>query len=429
MIDPALYPFFSTLRASSEIKTVSAEKKMISWLLQLEKPSDDYILSSLRLHREASPEKIQKRQKIALIYAKILASHVPNDKGKVHSTFNYYQLVYLVGKVIKKHICKNENLFLSGILVSVEGKQFAAKVERDRVYLFARSGTALGQGAYGKVSEIYEIVNQQKLALKQSFQTTEGLNALSREVCRLNKIHSEAGVLSLEGLQDCPLAVFNIHQGEQFFGFIGPKYGIELRKWIEGNHENAKRLAMCKSLMRAFKHKTELDLWHGDLKAQNILIQDEGCVIIDWAGSISFQEALTHARWPKIFTSHNITDRDYDRLVVVTRAIKLLDDCSIEKQERIRVFSEFVAIAHSMELFAMAIVMFVTLIPVDPFKVLSHEGRYFFAFEDGIDVPSLKKLIDKNYGMQVVETITKMLSPRYEDRYSVQEAIDIWERI
>lgn len=446
-VDPVLYKFISIISSSNKIKRLCYKERIVTWLSKLDikiheelkdkTKSLALVYFSLNLKSTSSLEIVEEKQRIALVYAKILTQYTPNIDGCIHSELNYFELVKTIKKVFSKHIIEDKNLFNGGLYTTVVNKCFYFKVQDNKIYIYLNSGSLLGKGGYGSVFKVFEIVSKKYFALKQAFPTKR--QELYQEIQNLNTLHRCAQEMNVDvaGLQAAPYMTLDIQAGEcSLNAYISTCYGMDLHTWINGNYSNVERLKMCKSLMDAYKNKTELGILHGDIKPKNILTHTGGCVIIDWAGALPFKDALNFLKMPKTFTTiyGNYLDYDWIRKIIIClkdewkRNEEILSPCDWKEDELLK--TSFVEIADTLELFSMAIVLFMTLSACYPFpKGISENGKAWPYTNEGILEIAMEKLTAMNYSQEVVQTIIKMLSHDYTMRYSTKEAIEIWEKI
>jgi serine/threonine protein kinase len=280
----------------------------------------------------------------------------------------------------------------------------------------------IGEGYFGIVDEVYEIAVGQLRAVKWASENPEANESINQEIVTLKNIHKLAETKNciLEGIQDLPLATFSLNE---FNAFLSPKYGKELQKWSKKTHSNEERIAICKSIIRVFCEKCKLGYWHGDLKPENILMSGNGVVIIDWAGSIPFHEAVLKLKTPTLssYYTHLLEFRNRELIIEQYDSLGLTDTLKLE----------FLKVAYSIELFSLSIALFITLVPVNPFYHIIDEDSeaHFPLTRYGIKEESMDLLLKRNYSDEVVKTITKMLAPLPQDRYNTPEAIRIWKNI
>ena len=434
--DLDLYRFFSVIKDVNSIQSICQEKKIVTWLkekhAQIEVNLDDELLrSGLNIKESTSKRKIEKRQTIAMIYAEILAKYIPDDSGELDLNFNYYELVTIVKGVFDKHLQKYPSLFSSGIKLNCSGQEFYVKVEKSKVCIFSNRAELISRGDYGVVYKIYEISSQQLFALKLSkpakkntskavSTARKNIRYLSSEISNLKYLHQLASTFSdgAKGLQAAPLFTFN---QTSFYGYVGALYENELGVWAQGNHENVKRLVMAKSLMRAFETLTKLSCWHGDLKDRNVLVQGDGCVIIDFAGSMLFQEAFKNKVLPQ-FYSYTHTNKE-DQMFCTDYILGKVND---KKGESIQ-NEKFIELAHAWDLYSVAMILFQILSSVKPFKEM--DDHPWPITKNGICQEHKDILEKKGYSPEVIKVLTQMLNHDYKTRLSVKAAIEIWEKI
>jgi hypothetical protein len=424
-VDSTLYKFISIIQSTTRIKKLCNEDKIVIWLKHLDSQIEEEIKEETYCQEFVHPFLCMETHAITTLYANIVAQYSPQDDLYTHLGFNYYELVRTIKQVYVRHISNDEKLFTEGIQTTVEDKKFLSKVLGDRVFIFFNSGTYLGKGTYGVVYKVYEIASKQFYALKKA--TPRGCKALNWEIDNLNTLHRRAKELNLnvDGLQEAPVLTFNIHNEKcDLDAFISVQYGINLEDWGCGQHENAKRIHMGKSIIHAFKQKTQLGYWHGDLKLNNIVTHADGCKIIDWAGSTTFDEGSKSIKHPKTVSTLYMNYEDEIWMKEVVTLMKL------EQTEVESLSIQYIEIAKAKELFAISIALFKTLCSCNPFESFqSSSGKIWPYTYEGIHKKAMAKLKEMNYSQEVVETITKMLAHDFKERYETQEAIGIWEKI
>lgn len=421
-IEPILYKFVSLIHAKKELKVACNQNRLVTWLNnEMNRVNDIY--PALGISESSDTHVIKERINIAKQYATILEQYVPDEKGDVKQKFNYFQLIAVIKKVFKNHIEKNNGICSIGFEISVENQKFYAKVEAEQIFILFANPKIIGEGNFGYVAQIYEIGSQQLLAVKFAKENPSAIEHTYREISVLKNLHALANSndLNLEGVQAAPLATFDL---PGFHGYLGPKYGIDLIDWSMEDHSNEERIAMCRSIMRAFINMHKSGFWHGDIKPENILMGEDGVVIIDWDGSIPFHKAVEDFVYPKALTAKYINSSD---LISLDSIIDECDDCGASEALRLK----FLEMGNAMELFSLAMVFFVTLVPIHPFDMewIKDYKAEFPLTRHGIPHDRMEFLLNKNYSDTIVQTIVKMLSHDPHERYLTQEAIAIWETI
>lgn len=114
--------------------------------------------------------------------------------------------------------------------------------------------------------------------------------ACAREVANLTKL---AQLKLSNYCQSPPLAIINIgHSTPCVFGFTMEEYPSNLRRWSKQSTVSEKeRLNMCLAVLKCFKAIGESSIVHGDIKVDNIFINDKGEPRVgDWAECIFTKE-------------------------------------------------------------------------------------------------------------------------------------------
>lgn len=428
-VDRKLCKFISIIHAVDEIKAASSEGRLVVWLknkaseveliLQDMSKYHDFIFPYLHLSSKSSVKKVQNRIKIALQYAKTVGQYVPDASGNIDQLFNYYHLIKLIKTVFGQHIRRNESLLSGGVKLELDCCSFYAKLEGKRICIIQGKGPLISKGGFGAVLKVFEIMTRRFLALKISHGNTLSVGLIKKEIANLTTLHVKADYdgLSVEGLQAAPLATFDFGGNESgLVGFIGELYGMELSQWSKADHSNGERLAICKSLMTAYKNKMLLGYWHGDIKPNNILMTAGGIVIIDWAGSLLLQDALEKFSTPNSWTSAFLSKNEEKNLQVLGG----LNRHGFEDALK------FIETAQSMDLFSLAIVLFKTLTSRKPFF---YDTQGYPITIDGIRPDKLEILIQKGYGENIVNLLVKMLAHNPYNRPSPLDAIALWGEI
>lgn len=412
-----LYRFISILLEKDKVRKASAEKRLTSLLSSIQPAKNfqeyqDVVFPILGLTCESALSKRKAKVDLARKYANILEQYSPDQAGDIKQNFTFYQLVELVGIVFKKHMKQSVGLLHDGIKVSIGGLDFYAKVENEQIFIFESNYAMLGSGAFGNVGKAFEIATKQFIAVKWANESGLALNQINREIRVLKNLHTMADFedFSMEGFQDRPLAEFYL---PGFTGYLGPVYGINLVKWLDGQPTNEERLVMVRAVVKAFADKERAGYWHGDLKLENFVIGPNGIVMIDWAGALLYHKAA----------------KDFSRSEATTAAYLSVID--LDQLDKIKDEGLYIQTAKSLELFFLANNLFCLLASEDPFD-LEWNDEYELNFpmtKNGIHEHALESLMNRNYSQEVVQTLVKMLAHKSEDRYSTEEAIEIWGRL
>jgi hypothetical protein len=429
IVDRTLYKFVSIIHGLDELVCLRNEKKVVTWLnnkdveiemnLYDEVTYHDFIFPYLHLSSTSSPKKIQNRKKIALQYAKIVKRYVPDERGSINLPFDYCQLVWVIKTVFKEHLAKNEFLLSKGIKIGFVNSSFYAKLEKKRIFIISGIATLICRGGVGFVFKVYELTTRKFLAFKVAHRNPESVQFIKKEIANLKAMHASAASngFNPNGLQARPLATFDYnYEGSAFIGFIGKKYGVELFEWCNTEHSNEKRMRICKSLISAYKTKMQLGYWHGDIKLENILMTKEGVVLIDWAGSVLLKDAIEKFIMPQSFSRSYINKEEERHFLRLFKAQRLGFERCVK----------FIKLAQSMDLFALAVVLFKTLTSCSPFDL--GEDKYPIT-KEGILSDSMEILTQRQYNENIVKTLIKMLADDPSDRYPPLDAIAVWEKL
>lgn len=427
-----LFKLISTFSSLDLIQKLSSEHQLITGLkqrrasLKLDLNTDTYknlVYPKLGITSDTGQDSIEKKESIALQYAQILKKYKPDDSGKLHELFNYFELVSVIKQVFKQHLRGGGKIFYTGIPILIETNLFYAKVNAGQIYIISGTGKQIGQGTTGTVCSVYEIATSQFLALKIAHKNNaESLNDIQTEITNLKKIQKQMSlrVTKFEGIQSSILADFNLPKND-LVGYLGPQYKIDLIDWIDNNSATPQeRIVLCKRLMRVFKNIDELGFWHGDIKPDNIMLNDNQPIVIDWTGALAFKEAATKLIKPKLTTSQYLNKIDILALNFMIAQKKLLTITSKDEVEKFR--NDYIKTAKSLELFSISLTLFMTLTSESPFD----DGSIIPQSERGMNKSPLIKM---NYSDDIIQILTKMLAHQPSDRYLINEAFNAWENI
>ena len=419
-MESSLCRFISIIMNTKAVKEASRVGKLATWLKGLSYDLNE-VKDHLGLNKMSTLQAIKERLKIARIYASILNSYVPDEDGDIGQVFEYFQLVDLVKEVFKSHIGdQSGDLFKNGLTVFVNSFKFFAKVESCRVSMFLARPKLIHEERL--VATIYEIASKQILAVKWTDVFTNK-KIISREVSNIQSIHARGDFedFDLEWMQACPLATFSLNQ---FYGFLGEKYGENLIYWSNDPHSNEERISMCKSIMKAYAKIRKLEYWHGDIKPDNIVVKGNEAVFIDWSGSRPFHEVKKPYKMPKSVTSIYVNLDIYKSLLAIQEQFKKSGPSDELKLQ-------FNQLGESLDFFSLGITLFYVLVPIKPFHlVLNEECDINFPLtSEGIKRESMARLLERNYSDSVVGTIKDMLADLTDDRMTPTEAIAIWENV
>lgn len=263
-------------------------------------------------------------------------------------------------------------------------------------------------------------MSQQRLILKWANNPKTG-EIISREVNNLRAIHARADYegIDLDWMQDLPLATF---KRDDFFAFIGVKYGKDLFSVMNVDLPNAQRARLCKMIVRAYAKTRELQFWNGDIKSDNIVYHGEKIVFIDWAGARSLYPQVEKFKRPLSRTPL------YANPDLLHKMEAIIDEYK-ESGANDQLKEEFIQTAEALELFSVGVTLFNVLTCRWPFLLV-----YDFRYEANLPFPSggfEKKSWDiflkKKYDPAIVQTMKVMLDP--SDPITPTEAIAMWESI
>lgn len=421
-----IFKFLSTISSLDIIQKLSQENQLNSGMkqklaeLKLDFSIDTYknlVYPRLGITAYTDPADIIKKQAITLEYAKILKAYAPSDSGELNASFKYAELVSVIKKIFKKHMTDPRKLLYNGVAIAVHENTYLAKVNSGRICIITSLGKPLGKGVTGKVASVFEMVSKQFIALKYARELTpESFQDIQIEVANLKKIQRLLRLRSLdpEGFQGPILADFNLPE-TKLVGYLGPQYDIDLADWIDQYKSSLfEKIKLCKSLMQIYDRIHKLNIWHGDIKVENIMLKNNQPVVIDWAGALMIEEAAENFITPKFKTSNYCNKIDSLSL----RALK-----TTKKPEQ---KSEFIKAAKRLELFSIAMMIYIILTSEMPFdEALDPDLGDIMPLTDmGFKIIHLR-----GYSADINYIMTRMLAHEPEKRYTTEEALEAWKNI
>lgn len=424
--EKTLFKLVSTLSSIDIIKRLSSENRLVSGLKQRraqfksEFNTETYksiVYYKLGIRDYTSKEEIKKKEATALQYAKILKKYKPDNSGGLNELFDYSELVSVIKKVFKKHMTDYGYLLFTGISLNTLKNKYYAKVKADKICIITAKSTLIQKGTTGTVASVYEFASRQFVALKYANDMSFGFfNNIQTEISNLNKIHKLLSIQSikLEGFQDPIIADFNLPT-HNLIGYLCPRYDIDLLDWIlDSNAPQTERIMLCKSLMQVYMNINKLGIWHGDIKLENIMLKNNQAIVIDWVGSMFFDDAAAQ------FTSPVFNTPEYCNI------IDLMDLKYLQEERNILLKSDYIETAKSLELFSIAMVIFGILTSKMPFKNI-YDPEFDCMMPQ--TKTGFKIHLLETYDADILYIMKRMLAHLPEDRYLGEEAFKAWQNI
>lgn len=421
-----IFKFISTLSSLDIIRKLSSENQLNTGmkdrlaLLKLDFNTNTYknlVYPKLGITSHTAQEDILKKQAITLEYTKIFKKYKPSDSGELHSLFNYAELISVIKKVFKKHMHDPRRLLYTGVPIDTHENKYFAKVNAGKICIITALGKPLGKGTTGAVLSVFELVSQQFVALKHTLTaSSDDLRTIQMEITNIKMIHKLMSTqsLKLEGFQDPILADFKLPNAHMI-GYLSPQYDMDLVDWLDTfNASTFSRIRLCQSLMQIYMNISKLGIWHGDLKAENIMLKNDKPVVIDWTGALLLEAAASKFTMPKFSTSH------------YCNKIDVLTLKSLRTQKNPELKSEFIKSAKSLELFSMAMVIYMVLTSDMPFMEVEDPDLMKMM---PLTKRGLKELPLGSYNDDILYIMKRMLAHQPSERFSSEEAFTAWQNI
>lgn len=426
--EKTIFKFISTLYSLKAIKTLSSKNQLVPGLKErraklISKLNNEtyqkIVYPKLGIKSTTDEDTIANKQAITLRYAKILKQYKPDNSGGLLADLNYFKLVKIIREVFKEHLRGNGDIAQAGIAISVKRIRIYAKVDAENVYMLIKTGTFLGQGSSGTVDRIFEIATKQFLALKSAhLHNPSSAAALRLEIANLKKIHQliNSSSIKFDGMQDPIVVDFDLPK-KNLVSYLSSEYDIDLITWLGISPlSNLERITICKTLMQYFTAMDKLDIWHGDIKPDNIMRKNNHLVIIDWTGALLYREAAEQFSFPLFYTRFYCNRIDFLNLQFLRN-----------KQDH-GLSNEFIRSAKSLELFTIAITLYMVLTSKMPFKE-QYEPDLGFVLPQTNAGMNMLNLTNKNYNPEIISLMEKMLAHDPADRYLIEEAAIAWEKV
>ena len=420
--EKTIFKFISTLSSLKAIETLVSNNLLSEGLKKMRADfksnftPETYVkiaYPKLGITRHTPLEDIARKTSTALCYAKILKQYDSETLGELNEYFTFPTLVLAIKKIFRKHLKGSGRIFSKGLALPIKDTCFFAKVNVNKICIFTESANLIGKGASGLVYCIFEIASCQFAAMKIAHpKNSHSTDSLLSEIANLKKVEK----LQIEGIQEPIMAEINLRK-KHLIGYVGSLYEMDLLDWIETpTRDSSERIALCKSLMGTLLNMEKAGIWHGDIKPDNIAIRNNQPFIIDWAGAIFYEEAAKDCSRPH-FSTHSYANR-----------LDLLTLYCLEGKKTFQDRSEFIKTAKSLELFSMAITLFMVLTSKKPFGYAT-EPDIGVILPDTAEGPDLLLLDDLGYNSDVRTIMYKMLDHDPDNRYTSEEAFTIWSKL
>lgn len=362
-----------------------------------------------------SNELIEQRFSIIHPYSEMLSSYTPTDDGHVNigkekAPFSYSQLVSAIGLMALENIKKPKGFSMH---LKVGNATFYAKAEPGKIYLI-KELNKIGQGSYGSVHRVWEVASKQFAALKiarSDFDTTD--KSLKAEDKLKDEITMQININKNgenPGIQHRPITDLMIEQGERIVAVLIKLYEMDLFDWLTKiNPTKEQRIDCCKKLVSAAVHLKKLNVWHGDIKLDNILLDYEGNFrICDLADARFLNEQ-----------SESFENGSKTPLYLHPYDVKLIDKAASEGN-----IKKFQEMAHIQDLFALGCVLFSVLSNSPPYPDLTNYSEYnLLKFREKIN---RKALINYGYTDKLTNIVLQTINHDCNKRLRINELEIEW---
>ncbi len=424
-----IYKFISTLSSLDIISRLCKENNLITGLknkrIQFKSEFEinkykNVVYPKLGITTFTSLNDISKKESTALYYAEILKKYKPDNSGYVHEFFNYFELVSVINIVFAEHVKGQNKIFFTGIAVSIENKIFYAKVQQGKIHIIPDMVNPIGSGSIGIVCRVHEIATNQSLAFKIASSTRRNHTlSIQLEIANLKNIHKNLSnrIKQFEGIQDPVIADFELPENK-IIGFLGTLYEIKLVDWInDPTVTPTQRISCCKIFIKTYMALIHLDLWHGDIKTENIMLKNNRPILIDWAGLLKYADAAQDYTRPGFYTRQYLSPSDFTKLI----AMQSKKDALLK--------TEYILTAKRLELFAIGVVLYEILTTKYPFVQEEHYPELKFTMPLTRKGIQIKPLHEKKYSNDIIHILKKMLAHDPENRFTPEETWTAWENI
>ncbi len=251
---------------------------------------------------------------------------LPHSSEETHLTID--KLRALAGRVDECLKLRFDEIRHHGIFLESEGKEYLIGLNQEhRLHIILYTGGQHMEGGMSFTQKVFNIATAEFEVLKQAINSKpNSVELLKREVCTLDYI-AQKGPQPF--FQSKPSCYFDIEfpNNERFLAYSGKWYpGGDFSNWFttrlpEGHinkiklfnqEEIGQMLQYCKQLMEIFRiMHLEYNLGHGDLKAENIYLDEmERFVVGDWGSARKFDDPIPPA-WGDSWTPDSRSRDDY----------------------------------------------------------------------------------------------------------------------
>lgn len=371
-------------------------------------------LSKEGLSKDDLTSKIEKHTGILLPYAEMLDKYKPLDAKGVLSFngrncqylgFNYSELISIISKISKKHLLFPQGpIIRGGIAENLNSASLYAKFANGQVHIITHhSDIRISQCS--KISRVWDIALGELVTLKQVadspiFSTIR--STISNEISILKQLH-----LKPENTQFQPatIAEFDI-PSEKLYGYTGKLFSGDLFERLEKPVTTQQRVAWVKILIGILKQVKDNNLWHGDIKLENIFVdQNDNLILSDFGGSLFIEDAIKNFKPISTHTPGSLSHMDIEHL---DQAIKQKDQTLLKK------------VIFSMDFFAMSITIFHVLANTQFYKHYTSTELKSFLLDTKISPP---------YSPDLIDILVKMLDPDPDQRPSFDTVFKIFSTI